>query len=220
MVDLSRRPRDPCRYPTEVLKPIAIHMTKKKMLSAALLASTFLVATGTLYCNANRIGSYDDWVNRKSALAAPHPINHAIQSGKLTRDTSTAELLRISAPTQSSDFGRIKYFWFRQTQECCQVAICVDSRVATVYVVDRDYQWTFFDNPDPVLVDAMQTVRSIRDRLDADPSLVDSLNDELNSALVTLGLPLGQPLPADNPPMHRSGDGAFSGESMSSFAAR
>jgi hypothetical protein len=145
------------------------HMTKKKLLAAVLLASVTLVATVALYCNTNSIGSYNDWVARNSALAEPFPINAALKSGKLTRDTSVADLLRVSAPTQSADFGRIEYFWFRPTRESCQVAICVDDRIVTVFVSGRDFSWTFFDEPDPRLVDAMQTVRTIRDQLNVEP---------------------------------------------------
>ena len=49
-------------------------MNKKRLacLTLSVIVAGFVSVVS--YCSFNRIGSYDDWVNRNSALATPHPV--------------------------------------------------------------------------------------------------------------------------------------------------
>ena len=173
-------------------------MVKKKLLSAVLLVAAIVLIPFALYCITNRISSYSDWTTRNAALALPHPVVRALSSGELSTYTTVPDFLRISSPTEAANFGRLKYFWFRQVPFTCQTAIFVDDRLVTLFVHERDFSWTFFGDPEPKLVEAMQTVRLIRDQTKADPSLRDSNQPELASALSTLGLSPYAPLPPDD----------------------
>jgi hypothetical protein len=173
-------------------------MNRKRLLSFVMLAVVVVIIPTVVFCKLNRISSWSDWTTRNAASKLPHPVIKALNSGKLSTNTTVPELLRVSPPTEAADFGRLRYFWFRQDPVTCQAVIFVDDQLVTLVVIEQDFSWTFFGDPDPKLVEAMSTVRLIRDKMKADPSLKDSLQTELALAVATLGLSPDAPLPPDN----------------------
>ena len=174
-----------------------LDVNRKHMILFLLFVITFGLVSGIGYCRIHHIRSYDDWVNRNLALAIPSPVIRAINSGDLARGASVVSLMQISIPSRHADFGRLKYYWFRPDAENSQLAIFVDDRLTTVVASGDHFSWIFFDDPNPELITAMQKVRLIRDLIADDPALKESLEAELEPALLTLGLPLEQPLPSD-----------------------